>query len=70
MNQYKIIEVSFETDGDEQVARVLSNAWTGEIISLDLEKPDEDSIMEELFDIISEDSGWPITSLEYEEVVE
>lgn len=70
MNQYKITEVSFETDGDEQVARVLSNAWTGEIISLDLEKPDEDSIMEELLDIISEDSGWPITSLEYEEVVE
>lgn len=68
MRHYKIIAVSFDTDGDHQQNKILVKEYVGKVITVEDDDLDEEEAQDAAMDQVSDDSGWCILGINFEKV--
>jgi hypothetical protein len=65
MTVYKLTALSFDTDGDEQLAANLFNEWFSKEFNLDASEFDSlDDIIEAVADAITDETGYCVDNIE------
>jgi hypothetical protein len=63
----RITKVTFDTDGNDRLARELSEAWTGRLVELD-DVESDDAVEAALLERLSNETGWLVSDVAYESV--
>jgi len=59
--KFKVTAIKFDTDGDEKLAKKLETEWIGKVFEAD----DAEDADVRGADIVSDESGWCIFSLDF-----
>lgn len=68
MRTYKIVDVRFDTDGDNKLAKALRDRYIGTNVSVEVDDMDEEEALDVAMDAVSDHSGWCIFSIQFEKV--